>query len=373
MIFGVPKESLRHEHRVGMTPYAVSVLAQSGHQIYIERDAGRDSHFTNEDYQQAGATIVHSSDEVFGRADVVCRVGMMQAADIAMLPRGATVCGFLHLAVANHDVIDKFAEREITAIGYEIVERDGSRPVLRALSEIAGQMVVHKGASLMEFEAGGRGIVLGAAPGIPPATVVILGAGTLGGVAARRAVACGAHVIVLDSDVEKLRAVAGGCPNSAIVTLLASRRNIARSTAIADMLIGAVNLPGGRTPSLVTEPMVRAMKQGAVILDLSIDEGGCVATSRPTTPDNPTFQVHGVTHFCVPNMTAAVPRAASRALTLAAIPYLSHFAAEGVEAAIAGDAGLARGVYMYRGKVVHPLAAEALGIEAADLASLVRR
>lgn len=371
MIFGVPRESLRHEHRVGLTPYAASLLTNRGHEVYVERDAGLESHFTDEDYVEVGARVAYSTEEVFGRADIVCRVGPLSAEDVEMLKPGATVFGFLHLAVMQRDLVETLRDKNATVIGYEILERDGFRPVLRALGEIAGQIVIHKAATLLEHDAGGRGVVLGSCPGIPPATVTILGGGTVGRTAAALASSCGAHVIVLDSDVEQLRETADACRPLEIVTFLASRRNVARCTAIADVLIGAINVPGGRAPSVVSEEMVRAMKNGTAIIDLSIDEGGCVATSRPTTLDNPTFQVHGVTHLCVPNLTTTVPRASSRAITLAAMPELILVAEQGIDDALRSQDGLARGAYLYRGNLVHSLAADALGYEAASLSSLL--
>ncbi|MBP7149184.1 MAG: alanine dehydrogenase [Acidobacteria bacterium] len=372
MKIGVPKETLRHEHRVGLTRFAVSRLSNLGHEVYVEHDAGRDSHFSDEDYQGVGAQIVYTSDEVCARADLICRVGAPGASDVAMLGRGATVLGFLHLAVMPREVIAQLAEREVTMIGYEVIqEADGSHPVLRALSEIGGHMAVHTAARLLEHEAGGRGLVLGGVPGVPPATVVILGAGTVGRTAARLAQASGAHVILMDADMRQLHGIhdVAGCPST--VTVLATQGNLERYTAIADVLIGAVLVPGARAPYLVTSEMVQKMKPGSVILDLSIDQGGCVETSRPTTPDNPTFKAHGVTHFCVPNMTANVPRTASRAMVLTALPYLTQIAERGVEQALRHDAGLAKGVYMYRGRVVHEPAAEALGVSPHRLADLL--
>jgi alanine dehydrogenase len=371
MIFGVPKEALLHEHRVGLTPYAVSYLINRGQQVYVQHDAGRDSHFTNEDYSAAGAQIVYSAEEVFGRADIVCKVSVLGGHEVEMLRPGSIVCGFMHLAVMQRDLIDRIAEREVTTIGWEVLEQGGRRPVMTGLSEIAGQLVVHTGASLLQFEPGGRGIVLGSVPGVPPATVVILGAGTVGRVAAFHAASAGAHVIVLDAEVERLRETLEYCRPHDIVTFLASQRNLARNTAIADMVVGAVNIPGGRSPRIVTEEMVQGMKQGSVILDLSIDEGGCVATSRPTTPDNPCYQTHGVTHFCVPNMTTNVPRTASRALTISALPYAARIAVDGLDHCLAADPGLARGVYTYRGKLVHEIAASALDMPASKLSDLL--
>jgi alanine dehydrogenase len=256
-------------------------------------------------------------------------------------------------------------------IGYETVEDEaGGHPVLRALSEIAGRMAVHRAADLLEYESGGRGIVLGNVPGIPPPTVVVLGAGTAGWTAASTALACGAHVIVMDAEMARLRhATRHGCGSA--VTALASPRNLSRFVPIADVLIGAVLIPGGRAPYVVDEELVKAMKPGSVILDLSIDQGGCVATSRPTTCDNPTFKRHGVTHYCVPTMTTNVPRTASRATTLAALPFLTQIADEGLSRALRSNPGLSRGVYVYRGKLVHDPAARALGMDVTALADLL--
>ncbi|MBP7146779.1 MAG: alanine dehydrogenase [Acidobacteria bacterium] len=363
MRIGIPKETLRHEHRVGLTPFGVSRLTSVGHQVFVGRDAGQDSHFSDADYVAAGATIVHDADEVYGRSELVCRVGSPAPDELAILPPGCTVCGFLHLAVAPRDVVRRMIDGRLTMIGYELIEDgSGERPVLTPFSIIAGEMAIHIAASLLECRSGGRGLILGGVPGVPPATVTILGAGTVGRTAARHALASGAHVIVLDADLSKLRAVLESTEHRA-VTALATPRNLERFTSISDVVIGAVLIPGARAPYLVTEDMVREMKMGAVIVDLSIDQGGCVETSRPTSADNPTFRVHGVTHYCVPNMTASAPRSASRALTIAATPYLARIAEEGLDAALDAGDGLASGLYMREGRLVNQATAAALGLE----------
>ena len=371
MKIGVPKESRSHEHRVGLTPFGVGRLRELGCEVLVEDDAGRDSHFTSEDYAGAGAEIVYQPEEVFGRADLVCKIGRLTADEARLMRRGTGVVGFMHLAVMPAETIHALEEAEATVIGYETVEaEDGGHPVLSALSEIAGQMAVHRAADLLEHESGGRGIVLGNVPGIPPPTVVVLGAGTAGWTAARTALACGAHVIVMDAEMARLRhAIRHGCGNA--VTALASPRNLSHFVPIADVLIGAVLIPGARAPFIVDEELVKAMKRGSVILDLSIDQGGCVATSRPTTCDSPTFECHGVLHYCVPTMTTNVPRTASRATTLAALPFLARIASEGLPRALRSSPGLARGVYVYRGRLVHEPAARALGMSAARLPELL--
>ena len=371
MRIGVPRETRHKEYRVGLTPFGVSRLSNDQHEIYVEHDAGVNGHFMDADYTKANGKIAYNTEEVFQRADLVCRVGRLSNEETAMLRPGSTLCGFLHLAVAPKDQLKELKQKEVTLIGYEIMHNaEGRRPVLVALSEIAGPLAIHTAARLLGHGAGGRGVLLGAVPGVPAATVVIVGAGTAGQAATRAALGVGAHVILLDMDIERLRQAHTNFLGRA-VTVLASARNLTRFTAIADLLIGAVLSPGERTPDLVSEAMVKSMKQGSVIIDLSIDQGGCVETSRPTTLDNPTFKQHGITHYCVPNIASEVPRTASRALTIAALPFLSRLADKGVDVALREDAGLARGVYMYRGHVVNPFVAKAMGEAPESLAKLL--
>ena len=361
MRIGIPRETCHNEHRVGLTPSGVGQPCLTRHEVYVEHDAGVGGHFTDADYTKAGAKIAYTTEEVFQRADLVCRVGRLSNEEIDMLRPGSTLCGFLHLAVTPKEQLVSLKRKEVTLIGYEMVHAaDGRRPILVALSEVAGPLAIHTGARLLEHEAGGRGVLLGAVPGIPAATVVILGVGTVAQAAARAALGVGAHVVLLDNDSERLRRAHHNLGGHA-VTVLASPESVARYTAFADLLIGAVLNPGGPSPNLVSETMVKNMKAGSAIIDLSIDQGGSVETSRPTTLDNPTYQQHGVTHYCVPNMTAGVPRTASRALTLAALPFICRLADEGLDRALREDPGLARGVYMYKGHVVSPFVATAMG------------
>lgn len=371
MLIGVPKESLRHEHRVALTPFGVSRLRALGCEVLVEHGAGDDSHFHDRDFSGAGAATVYGPEEIFGRSDLVSKVGTVSLQEAEMARPGATLCGFMHAPLMPRATLQALAERQVTVVGWEAVEEpDGSHPVRRAMSELAGEMAIHWAAHLLQYENGGRGIVLGGVPGIAPATVVILGAGIVGVSAARAALALRAHVILMDVDLRKLRrALEQGCEHA--VTALASPRNLARYVPIADALVGAVATPAGRAPFLVTEAMVRTMKPGSVVLDLAIDQGGCVETSRPTSLDAPTFRVHGVTHFCVPNVPANVPRTASRALTLAALPFLERLAQLGLSGALRAAPGLARGVSLYRGRPVHDLPARTLGVEAARLEDLL--
>ncbi len=371
MIIGIPRETERHEHRVGLTPFAIARLTRLGHQALVERGAGAAAHFGDRDYTAAGAEIAYSAEEVYRRSGLVCQVGTLYPAQLDLLERGALVCGFHHLAVAPRATLERLRGLEATLIGYEIIENEAAdRPILLAMSELAGQLAIHEAAHLLQIQSGGRGVLLGNMPGVPAATVLILGAGSVGTVAARHAAAIGAHVVVMDADVRKLQRLHHALLG-AVDTALLDPALLARYVAVADVVIGAVLIPGGRAPFLVTEAMVRTMRPGSVIVDVSIDQGGCVETSRPTTLDHPTFRVHDVVHYCVPNMTANVARSASRAMADAVLPYVHEIVGRGLEEALRGDPGLARGVYLYRGRIVHDAVAGLLGEPATPLAGLL--
>ncbi len=371
MVIGVPREIHRHEHRVGLTPFAVSRLVRHGHTVCVETQAGEEAHFHDLDYERIGAQIVYTAEEAYRRADLVCRVGTLGVDELELLRPGSIVCGFQHLAVAPRDVITRLMALDTTLISYELIRAGGDeRPVLVPFSEMGGRLAVQLAAHYLQFEAGGRGVLLGNLPGVPPPTVLILGAGGVGRSAARLALAMGAHVIVLDEELEKLAALNRSLGDQ-VVTVLAAEERLAQYTPIADVVIGAVLIPGERAPFLVTEKMVRSMKKGSVIIDVSIDQGGCIETSRPTTLDHPTFTMHGVVHYCVPNMTASIARTASRALAHAALPYLLRLADQGLDRALAEDAGLAAGTSLYRGEVAQRTLGQALGVEVTPLDRLL--
>lgn len=371
MIVGVPREKHGNEHRAGLSPFAVSRLCGLGHAVLVEQGAGADAHLRDADYQNAGARIVYSGEEVLRRADIVCGVERMTGEEIEFVQRGAVVCGFQHLAVAGPEFIGTLTERGITCVAYELVEGPGGElPIRLPFAEMGGHMVLQVAAHYLSIEKGGRGIMLGAVPTVAPPTVLILGAGQLGAAAARHSVAAGAHTIVIDHDVARLRVVHADT-NGHAVTIVADSDRLERYTAIADVVIGAVHIPGGRAPFIVSREMVRGMKKGAVIVDAAIDQGGCVETSRPTTLADPVFEAEGVIHYCVPNMTASVARTASRALASAALPYLVEIAEGGIDVALRRDPGLAKGVCLYRGELVHPRIAAAVGAEPRSLASLL--
>jgi alanine dehydrogenase len=371
MIIGVPREIHRHEHRVGLTPMAVARLAERGHSVIVEHDAGMSAHFANEDFEKAGAQIVHSRDEVYKRPDLICRIGMIAPEELEHLKPGMVICGFHHLAVTAPNHIERLMELKATLIGYEIIhDWDGNLPVLIPLSEMAGQMILDVAAQYLQTQAGGRGVLLGNVPGVPPATILVLGAGHVGYIVARQALARGAHVIVFDVDLKKLRAINHDLGGQ-VVTITVGQEKLEQYLAIADVVIGAVLIPGGRSPYVINEEMVKKMKRGSVIIDASIDQGGCVETSRPTTIDNPTFVTHGVVHYCVPNMTTNIARTASRALANSALPCIMELVEKGVETALWDDPGLAAGVYLYRGKMVNMRVGESLGIAVTPLRELI--
>lgn len=373
MIIGVPRETHRHEHRVGLNPFAVRRLSRQGHAVLVESRAGEAAHFTDRNFQDAGGQIVYNPEEAYRRSDLVCRVGAISTDELQLLKGDSVICAFHHLAVMPKENVEKLMALKATLIGYEVIrDGKGDLAVLLPTSEMAGQMAVHVAAHLLQKEAGGRGILLGSVVGVPPPTVVILGAGTVGRAAARQALASGAHVIVLDAEVGKLQALHREFGGRA-VTVLAEEERLQQYTAIADALIGAVLIPGARAPFLVTEAMVKAMKPGSVIIDVSIDQGGCVETSRPTTLDDPTYVLHGVVHYCVGNMTANIPRTASRALANASLEYIEEIASRGLDAALREDAGLAAGVYLWRGEMVNEEVGAALGLPAKVLPKLLNR
>jgi len=371
VVIGTPREVHRHEHRVGLTPFGTARLSQSGHTVLVEKGAGVAARFNDADYEKAGAQIVYRVDELYKRADLICRVGPLSADEIGMLRPEPAVCAFHHLAVAPRAQVEQLVKLQATLVGYEIIrDAAGDLPVLNSVSELAGQMAVHVAAHLLQNEEGGRGVLLGSIPGVPPPTVLVLGAGAVGRAAARQAVASGAHVIVFDANVQKLRALHRDLGGRA-ATVVGATERLERYTAIAEVVIGAVLIPGARSPFVVTEAMVRGMKPGSVIIDVSIDQGGCIETSRPTTLEDPTFVRHDVVHYCVPNMTSNFARTGSRALATATLPYLVPLAEHGLDGAFRADPGLAAGVYLYKGQVVNSAAAGVLGVAAANLESVM--
>ena len=349
MDIGVIRERGAFDRRVALTPPVVRRLTVAGHSVWVETGAGDGAMFRDTEYIRSGGHIVYSPAEVLQRAELVTKIGRPTADELALCRPGMALMAFYHLAVADRWLVDALAERSLTAVGCEIIQQETGRlPVLAAISEIAGQMAIAIAAHLLRSSSGGRGILLGGTPGVPPARVVILGAGTVGSAAARTAVATGARVLAFDVEPRKLRRVMEHVRG--VETCLADDDAIAEAVAAADVVIGAILVAGTRSPHVVTRSMVETMKPGSAIIDVSIDQGGCIETSRPTTLSDPTFVYKGVTHFCVPNFTADLGRSSSVAIAQATLPYLLEMARVGVETAVKTCSELARGVYTLRGQ-----------------------
>jgi alanine dehydrogenase len=351
MNISLPRERRPDENRVGLTPAGVELLTAAGHHCFVETNAGLSVGFSDDDFARAGAHVVYSTEEVYGRAEVVVKVARPTADELPWLREGQTVLAFWHIASASPDNLETLRQKKITAIAYESIQMpDGTLPVLRSMSQIAGRMVVQVAGSLLQNDRGGRGILLGGEPGIPPAQVVILGAGVVGTNAARAFHGLGATVYVLDRDLLKLERLTERCGH--VITMVSHPFNIRKVVRFADVLVGAVLVPGQRTPLLVTREMVRTMRPRSVVIDVAIDEGGCVETARPTTHRNPTYIEEGVIHYCVPNIAGVVGRTATHALNNATWPFVQLLAGEGVDVAIKQDLVLARGVVTHAGQVV---------------------
>jgi alanine dehydrogenase len=354
MDIGIPRERRESEYRVGLTPIGVQLLTAEGHAVYVERDAGVGAGFSNRDYEQAGARIVYQPQEAFGRADLVLKVARPTAEECDWLREGQTLMGLLHLAAARRSRVESLLEKGVTAIGYEMIQNDdGSLPVLSPLSQVAGRMLVQVAATLSQNDKGGKGILLSGVPGVPPAEVIIIGAGTLGTCAARAFLGIGAKVYLLDRDLQRLQTI-DTLVDGRVITMVSHEFNVRKVVKFADVLIGAVLLPGQRAPLIVTRPMVQTMKPRSVIIDMSIDQGGCVETSRPTTHKSPTFVEEGVIHCCVPNFPSLVARTATHAFNNAAWPYIQTVTRLGIDAALETIPALARGVNTRGGTIVNP-------------------
>jgi len=353
MNISVPKERRPFEYRVGLPPAGVGLFTKCGHTVYVERNAGKGAGFEDQDYIDAGARVVYSQEEVLGRADLILKFARPLADELELMQPGCALAGFLHLAAARQDKIEVMKNKELTLIAYEqIEEEDGYHPVLAPLSQIGGRMAVQIAARIMQNDHGGRGILLGGVAGVPSAEVVILGAGTVGSTAAIAFISAGAQVTVLDIDLRRLQTLQERI-SAPIVTMLSTPYNINRACGFADVLLGAVLVPGQRAPILVTKDMVAHMRPRSVIIDMSIDQGGCIETSRPTNHGTPTYVEMGVIHYCVPNVSGVVGRTASYALYNGAYPYLTAFAQLGVDASIKSLPALERGVNTYKGEILH--------------------
>jgi alanine dehydrogenase len=363
MIIGVPKETKEQEDRVGLLPSGVEELVQSGHTVVVEWGAGVGSGYPDDEYRSAGATMVWGSREVFDRADLIVKVKEPLPSEIPLLRSGQILLTYLHLA-ANRVLTEGLLDSGVTAIGYETVEKDGKLPLLEPMSEIAGRMSVVVGAVHLARYNGGRGVLLGGVPGVLPGKVVVIGGGTSGVNAARMASGLGAEVTILEVDLERMRFLDITMHHTH--TLYSTEANLMELLPRVDLLIGAVLVPGSKAPKLIDRDMLREMQPGSVLVDIAIDQGGCVETSRPTTHQNPVFVEEGVNHYCVANMPAAYARTATQALTNVTFPYIQRLADEGINVACDRDPSLAKGINLRAGEIVCPAVAAAYGMRDAD-------
>ena len=365
MVIGVPKEIKDGEERVAITPAGVASFREQGHTVLVEGHAGAGSRIPDSEYRQAGARIVRDAAGVFGSAELILKVKEPLSPEYRLLHQGHILFTYLHLA-SSQDLTRALLRSGLTAIAYETVETDDGRlPLLVPMSEIAGKMSVQIGARLLETHSGGRGTLLGGVPGVPPADVVILGGGVSGARAARVAAGMGARVTVLDVNHERLRYLSDVLPGN-VQTLYSSAHGVDRAARYADLVIGAVLVPGAKAPKLVRRETVRKMKAGAVIVDIAIDQGGCVETIRPTCHSRPSYLLHDVVHYAVPNIPAAVARTSTNALTNATLPWALEIANKGVREALASNRALTRGLNVAQGRITHPAVAHSFGVDAVD-------
>lgn len=362
MRIGLPKEIKNHEYRVGLVPAGVRELVAAGHELFVQAGAGGGISVDDAAYEAAGATIVSSAEDVFARADLIVKVKEPQLAECKMLRRGQTLFTYLHLA-ADLDQAKALLACGATAIAYETVTApDGTLPLLMPMSEVAGRMSIQVGAACLQKANGGAGVLLGGVPGVAPAKVIVLGGGVAGTAAAEIAVGMRADVTVVDLSLKRLRALDAEF-DGRLKTMASTCAAIESLVSEADLVIGAVLIPGAAAPKLVTREMVRKMKAGAVMVDIAIDQGGCFETSRPTTHAEPTYTVDGVVHYCVTNMPGAVPRTSTFALTNATLPHVKALASFGTQQALALDEHLARGLNVHAGAITHEAVARDLGLQ----------
>jgi alanine dehydrogenase len=366
MIVGIPKETWAGERRVALTPAGAHSLSVAGQTVIVQSDAGIGCGFSMESYREAGASIVFSSEEVFARADFIVKVMPPTVQECLWMGEGKLLFSAVHLGSANPEVHRLLRVQQTTAVGLELIEdAEHHLPIVTAMSEIAGMLLPQIAGRFLETTHGGRGVMLGGVPGVPAAHVVIVGAGTAGTTAARIFLGFGASVTMMDGNLKRLRAVDAALPKT-VNTALATSYNLGRYIASADVVVGAVMVHGRRTPHVITESMVQRMRPGSVIIDLSIDQGGCVETSRPTTLSDPTFKKHDVIHYCVPNVPASVARTASHALNNVVAPFMVDIAENGRES-FRNDLSLRQGVYLFSGHCTHEGLAGLLGCEYRNL------
>jgi alanine dehydrogenase len=370
MIVGLPKEIKDNEYRVGLTPAGVRALTDAGHRVVVEKSAGEGSGFEDALYERAGAELIPSADDVWAEAEMIVKVKEPIEPEYPRMKEGLLLFTYLHLA-PDPKQTQALLEHKVTGIAYEtITDKKGTLPLLTPMSEVAGRMAVQVGAQYLEKMNGGRGVLVGGVPGVPAARVVILGGGVVGTNAAKIAVGMGAQVTIVDKNLDRLREL-DDIFLSKISTLASSAYAIHGAISEADLIIGGVLVPGAAAPKLVTREMLKDVMKGAVIVDVAVDQGGCIETTRPTTHSNPTYYVEDVLHYCVANMPGAVPRTSTFALTNATLPYALRLANRGFLDAIASDPGLKEGVNTYAGKLTYKAVADDQGLEYTALDDMI--
>lgn len=358
MKIGVPKEIKNNENRVGMTPAGVFELIKNDHTVYVQKNAGLGSGFFDEDYKEVGATILDTIDEVYASAEMIVKVKEPIAVEYDFIKPHHVVFTYFHFA-SSEPLTKAMLKSKAVCIAYETVEdEDGSLPLLTPMSEVAGRMAIQQGAKYLEKPIKGRGVLLGGVPGVPPGRVLVLGAGTVGIQAAKMAAGLGAHVTIMDINMKQLRYVNDVMPNH-VVTEFSSEFNIRKRIKDHDLIVGGVLLKGAKAPNLITRDMLKEMRPGTVIVDVAVDQGGCVETSKPTTHEDPTYIIDDVVHYCVANMPGAVPYTSTLALTNVTLPYVLRLANQGWEVACAKDLSLRKGINIANGKIIYEEIAEA--------------
>nr|BCX01131.1 MAG: alanine dehydrogenase [Bacteroidota bacterium] len=366
MLVGVPREIKPYENRVAITPAGVHEFRKRGHRVLIEAGAGLGSGFTDAQYREAGAEILDTAEEVYARAEMILKVKEPIEPEYRLLREDQIVFTFFHFA-ASRELTEAVMRSRCVAIAYETVQRaDGSLPLLIPMSEVAGRMSIQEGAKYLEKTHGGKGILLGGVPGVRPAHVLILGGGVVGSNAARIAAGMGAQVTILDVNLYRLRQLSEVMPAN-VITQVSNEHTIRELLPSVDLVIGAVLIPGARAPHLITRDMLGLMRPGTVVIDVAVDQGGCIETCHPTTHENPTYVVDGIVHYCVANMPGAVPMTSTIALTNATLPYALELADKGWVRALRENRELLAGANVVHGRIVYPGVAEAFGLPLSDL------
>jgi alanine dehydrogenase len=370
MVIGVPKEIKNNENRVGLTPAGVSEFVRHGHSVYVQTTAGEGSGFEDSEYAEAGATMLPSIEAIYGIADMIVKVKEPIAVEYPLIKENQLLFTYFHFA-SSEELTHAMIARKAVCLAYETVEKtDRSLPLLVPMSEVAGRMAIQEGAKYLEKPMGGRGILLGGVAGVKPANVLVLGGGIVGTQAAKMATGLGANVTIVDVNLNRLRYLDDVLPANAD-TVMSNEYNIRQLIKHSDLIVGAVLIPGAKAPHLITREMLKLMKKGTVLVDVAVDQGGCIETCQPTTHENPTYVIDGIVHYCVANMPGAVPYTSTLALTNATLPYAIQLANKGWQTACAQNEELKKGLNVVNGKIVYKAVAEAWGLEFTPLSAVL--